>query len=241
MSKSERQQAVVLRMREILGLLERLYPEAHCALVHHNAFELLVATMLSAQCTDERVNQVTPALFSRYPDARAMAGATLKDLEALVRSTGFYKNKALALKTTAELLVERHGGEVPACLEALTALRGVGRKTANVVLGNCFGIPGIVVDTHVGRLVRRMGFTRETDPVKVEHAMMEIIDREQWTISNHRLIDHGRSLCSARRPLCDDCPVSPLCPKVGVAGRGHSGLKLPPSPSAGKRPQARRR
>ena len=211
--------AQLLRMREILKVLGRLYPEAHCALIHRNPFELLVATMLSAQCTDERVNQVTPALFAKYPDARAMSGATLGDLESLVRSTGFYKNKALALKTTAELLVERHGGEVPSSLVELTALRGVGRKTANVVLGNCFGIPGIVVDTHVGRLVRRMGFTRETDPVKVEHAMMEIIDRDQWTISNHMLIDHGRSLCSARKPLCDDCPVSPLCPKVGVGGR----------------------
>ncbi|MFN7684355.1 MAG: endonuclease III [Oligoflexia bacterium] len=203
-------------MREILRILDRLYPDAHCALIHKNPFELLVATMLSAQCTDERVNQVTPALFKKYPDAAAMAKATLSDLEQLVRSTGFYKNKALALKTTAQLLVEQHGGEVPADQAALTALRGVGRKTANVVLGNCFGIPGIVVDTHVGRLVRRMGFTREADPVKVEYAMMEIIDRDWWTLSNHLLIDHGRSLCSARKPLCSECPVNHLCPKVGI-------------------------
>lgn len=204
------------RMREILRILKREYPEAHCALIHRNPFELLVATMLSAQCTDERVNLVTPGLFARYPDARSMAAAPLAELEKIVKSTGFYKNKALALKTTAKLLVERHGGEVPADQDALVALRGVGRKTANVVLGNCFGIPGIVVDTHVGRLCRRMGFTRETDPVKVEHQMMEIIDREDWTLSNHLLIDHGRNLCSARRPMCEECPVTRLCPKAGV-------------------------
>lgn len=205
------------RMREILRILKRLYPEAHCALIHKNPFELLIATILSAQCTDERVNLVTPPLFEKYPDAQAMSEAPLRDLEKLVQSTGFYKNKALSLKTTAELLVEKHGGEVPADQDALVALRGVGRKTANVVLGNCFGIPGIVVDTHVGRLCRRMGFTRANDPVKVEHEMMEIIDREDWTLSNHLLIDHGRNLCSARRPLCEECPLSTLCPKVGVA------------------------
>lgn len=201
------------RMREILKILKRQYPEAHCALIHKSPFELLIATMLSAQCTDERVNLVTPPLFAKYPDARAMARAPLADLEKLVKSTGFYKNKALALKTASELLVERHDGEVPADQEALVSLRGVGRKTANVVLGNCFGIPGIVVDTHVGRLCRRMGFTKETDPVKVEHAMMEIVEREDWTLSNHLLIDHGRALCSARKPLCEDCPISSLCPK----------------------------
>ncbi len=206
-------------MREIVKILKREYPEAHCALVHRNPFELLIATMLSAQCTDERVNLVTPPLFAKYPDARSMARAPLAELETLVKSTGFYKNKALALKTTSELLVERHGGEVPADQEALVSLRGVGRKTANVVLGNCFGIPGIVVDTHVGRLCRRMGFTRETDPVKVEHAMMDIVEREDWTLSNHLLIDHGRAICSARKPLCEDCPLSRLCPKVGVPRR----------------------
>ena len=203
-------------MQEILKILKRLYPEAHCALIHQNPFELLIATILSAQCTDERVNLVTPALFKKYPDPQSMAKAPLGDLERMVQSTGFYKNKALSLKTTAGLLVELHGGRVPADQEALVALRGVGRKTANVVLGNCFGIPGIVVDTHVGRLCRRMGFTQAQDPVKVEHEMMEIIDREDWTLSNHLLIDHGRSLCSARKPTCQECPVSPLCPKVGV-------------------------
>jgi len=205
------------RMREILRILKRIYPEAHCALIHKNPFELLIATILSAQCTDERVNLVTPPLFEKYPDAHAMSEAPLKELEKLVQSTGFYKNKALSLKTTAQLLVERHGDQVPADQDALVGLRGVGRKTANVVLGNCFGIPGIVVDTHVGRLCRRMGFTRATDPVKVEHEMMEIVDREDWTLSNHLLIDHGRNLCSARRPLCGECPISSLCPKVGVA------------------------
>jgi endonuclease III len=204
------------RMLEVLRILKREYPEAHCSLTHESAFQLLIATILSAQCTDERVNQVTPALFRRYPGPAEMARAPLKDLEKLVQSTGFYKNKALSLKTTAQLIVEKHGGEVPRTLEELVALRGVGRKTANVVLGNVYGIPGLVVDTHVGRLTRRLGFTKAADPVKVEHEMMEIVPREDWTLFAHLLIYHGRETCTARKALCDECPLVRLCPKIGV-------------------------
>ena len=204
------------RMREVIRLLKREYPNAHCALNHRNAFELLVATILSAQCTDERVNLVTPKLFSSFPDAQSMSQASLPELERLVQSTGFYKNKAISLKTTAQLLVERHVGEVPSDLEALTALRGVGRKTANVIRGTIFGLPAIVVDTHVGRLSRRLGFTRQHDPVKVEFDMMEITDSADWTISNHLLIDHGRAVCQARKPACGACVLGKLCPKIGV-------------------------
>ena len=219
LSKAEKLEAERRRAREVLSRLRREYPDAHCALNHRNAFELLVATILSAQCTDERVNLVTPALFARFPDAQAMAKAGQAELEKLVQSTGFYKNKAMAILTTSRLLVERHGGEVPSDIESLTALRGVGRKTANVIRGTIFGLPAIVVDTHVGRLTRRLGFTKHQDPVKVEFEMMEIIDEKDWTLSNHLLIDHGRAVCSARSPSCGDCVVSELCPKVGVGGR----------------------
>jgi endonuclease-3 len=204
------------RMREVISRLKREYPDAHCALNHRNAFELLVATILSAQCTDERVNLVTPALFSKFPDASSMSQATLTELEKLIQSTGFYKNKAIALKTTSQILVENHGGAVPSDLESLTKLRGVGRKTANVIRGTIFGIPAIVVDTHVGRLTRRLGFTKQHDPVKVEFEMMTIIEERDWTISNHLLIDHGRAVCQARKPDCGRCAVHDLCPKLGV-------------------------
>ncbi|MBU6374696.1 MAG: endonuclease III [Bdellovibrionales bacterium] len=204
------------RMREVIRLLKLEYPDAHCALHHRNAFELLVATILSAQCTDERVNLVTPKLFHRFPDAKSMSQASLSELEKLIQSTGFYKNKAISLKTTAGLLMERHEGQVPSDLEALTALRGVGRKTANVIRGTIFGLPAIVVDTHVGRLSRRLGFTRHHDPVKVEFEMMEITESADWTISNHLLIDHGRAVCQARKPDCGSCVLKELCPKVGV-------------------------
>ena len=217
LSKAEKVEADRRRMREVISRLKREYPDAHCALNHRNAFELLVATILSAQCTDERVNLVTPELFRRFPDAHAMSKATIVELEKLVQSTGFYKNKAVALKTTSQLLVEKHGGEVPSEIESLTALRGVGRKTANVIRGTIFGLPAIVVDTHVGRLARRLGFTKHQDPVKVEFEMMGIIDEQDWTISNHLLIDHGRAICQARKPACDRCVVQELCPKVGVS------------------------
>lgn len=204
------------RMREILRILDRTYPEAECSLSFRDPFQLLVATILSAQCTDERVNKVTPSLFERFPGPREMADAKLSEIEGLIRTTGFFRNKALAIKSASRDLVELHGGEVPQDLEKLTALHGVGRKTANVVLGVAFGVPGLVVDTHVGRLSRRMGFTRDMDPVKVEHKMMEIVPRERWTDFAHLLISHGRAICTARKAMCEECPIARLCPKVGV-------------------------
>jgi endonuclease-3 len=204
------------RVEAILGILDRTYPEARTALNFQNPLQLLVATILSAQCTDERVNQVTPALFARYPDAAALAGARREDLEAMIRSTGFFRNKTRAIQACCSDIVSKHGGEVPRTLEELTALHGVGRKTANVVLGNAFGIPGIVVDTHVSRLARRLGLTRELDPVKIEFALMPLIPRDRWTVFSHWLILHGRQVCVARKPRCSICPLAPHCPRIGV-------------------------
>lgn len=204
------------RMEQILRILDREYPEAQCSLTHRNAYELLMATILSAQCTDERVNMVTPALFKKYPDPQSMAKAKLPELEKLIRSTGFYKNKAKSLQLASKDIVELHDGEVPGKLEELVELQGVGRKTANVVLGNIFGVQSLVVDTHVGRLSRRLGFTKETDPAKVEHEMMEIVPQPKWTDFGHLMISHGRAICQARKPLCSECPVASYCPKVGV-------------------------
>ena len=205
------------RMLEVLKILKRNYPEAHCSLIHENPYQLLMATILSAQCTDERVNQVTPKLFAKFPDAKSMAQGTLREIEKLIQSTGFYRNKALSLKECSQALDEKYGGVVPQELEKLIELRGVGRKTANVILGVAYGVPGLVVDTHAGRLSRRLGFTRELDPVKVEHAMMKLVPREDWTLYAHLLIDHGRAICTSRRAFCDDCPLARYCPKVGVA------------------------
>ncbi|MCL6620875.1 MAG: endonuclease III [Syntrophobacterales bacterium] len=195
----------------IWELLERYYPTAHCTLDFHTPWELLVATVLSAQCTDERVNQVTPELFRKYPDAAAMAAAPLEELEAAIRPTGFYHNKARALKAICRGLVEQFGGEVPPSLEELVKLPGIGRKTANVILGNAFGIPGIVVDTHLGRVAQRLGLTREKDPVKIESELMELIPREKWTRFSHQMIWHGRQVCTARKPRCPECPLLPFC------------------------------
>jgi endonuclease-3 len=199
-------------------LLDRLlarYPTAHCALDFSNAFELLCATILSAQCTDKRVNLVTPALFARYPDAAALAAADPEELEAIIRSTGFFRSKAKSLIGMATGLVERHGGEVPADMDALTALPGVGRKTANVILGNAFGRnDGIVVDTHVTRLSNRLALTRETDAVRIERALVPLFPRERWTMLSHLLIEHGRQVCDARRPRCGDCVLSDVCPSA---------------------------
>jgi endonuclease-3 len=203
-------------MTEILKILKREYPEAKCSLEYQNPFELLVATILSAQCTDERVNKTTPALFSKYPTPQAMADARIQDIEKLIQSCGFYRNKAKSLKDASADIIKLHEGKVPDDLDHLTKLRGVGRKTANVVLGNAYGIPGLVVDTHVGRLSRRMGFTREMDPEKVEQAMMKIVPREDWTLFAHLLIYHGRAICTARKALCDECPIARYCPKIGV-------------------------
>ena len=206
------------RLEEILSILKREYPEAKCALNFETPYQLLIATILSAQCTDVRVNLVTPELFKRYPDAKAMAKAQILQIEELIRTTGFFRNKAKSILETSKLLTEKYEGRVPATLEELIPLRGVGRKTANVVLGNAFGIPGLVVDTHVGRLCRRMGFTKSTDPVKVEQEMMKLLPESEWTLFSHLLIEHGRQICDARKPLCGDCPVYSLCYRVGVSG-----------------------
>jgi endonuclease-3 len=199
----------------LLDRLLALYPDAHCALDFTNAFELLCATILSAQCTDKRVNLVTPALFARYPDAAALAAADPDELEAIIRSTGFFRSKAKSLIGMATGLVERHGGEVPADMDALTALPGVGRKTANVILGNAFGRnDGIVVDTHVTRLSNRLSLTRESDAVKIERALVPLFPQERWTMLSHLLIEHGRQVCDAKRPRCGDCVLSDVCPSA---------------------------
>ena len=198
--------------------LARLYPDSTCALTHDGPYQLVVATILSAQCTDARVNMVTPELFRRYPNAGALAAATQEELEEVIRSTGFFRAKAKNLIAMASRLVERHDGEVPADLEALTNLAGVGRKTAHVVLGTAFRLPsGVVVDTHVKRLAKRLGLTDQTDPVKVEHELAAIVPQAGWIDLSHRLIDHGRKVCAALRPKCDACGLSSICPKVGVA------------------------
>ncbi len=205
------------RARRLARSLARLYPEAHCALHHQTPLQLLVATILSAQCTDARVNRITPALFARYPDARAFANADRKELESYVQSTGFFRNKAKSIIACCKALVERHGGEVPATMEELVPLAGVGRKTANVILGTAFGVPGITVDTHVGRLSRRLGLTAHADPAKVERDLMRLLPEKGWTMFSHRLIFHGRQVCHARKPACAGCGLAKLCPKVGVS------------------------
>ena len=204
------------RVAALLGILERLYPDAATPLVHADALQLLVATILSAQCTDARVNLVTPALFERFPDAAALAAADRTELEGLIRSTGFYRNKAKAIQNCCSALVARHGGQVPRSMEELTALPGVGRKTANVVLGSAFGIPGIVVDTHVQRLAQRLGLTKEQDPVRIELALQPQVPPGKWSAFSLWLIFHGRRVCVARKPRCSICPLLPHCPRVGV-------------------------
>jgi endonuclease III len=205
------------RLAKIIARLQKAYPDAHCELNFSNTLELLVATILSAQCTDKRVNLVTRELFRKYRSAEAYANADLAELEQDVRTTGFYHNKAKSIKACGQALVARHGGRVPDSMDALTELGGVGRKTANVVLGNAFGINvGIVVDTHVTRLARRLGLTSEEDPVKIEQALMKLVPPKQWTLFSHWLIWHGRRRCSARRPDCANCEIQKLCPRVGV-------------------------
>ena len=212
-----RPQGSKLRAALILERLIARWPEARCALTHENPFQLLAATILSAQCTDVRVNLTTPALFARFPDPASLAQADLAEVEGLIRSTGFYHNKALNLIGMARAIVERHGGAVPEDHDALTALPGVGRKTANVVMGDAFGrAEGVVVDTHVKRLAFRLGLTRHDDPVKIERDLMAILPRDQWVGFSHRMIFHGRETCDARKPRCEDCVLADLCPKVGV-------------------------
>lgn len=204
--------------QRVIAALKAVYPEAACALRHVDAYQLLVATILSAQCTDARVNLVTPELFRRFPDCASLAGADPSQLEDLIRSTGFFRAKARNLLAMARQVAERHGGQVPGDLQALTGLSGVGRKTANVVLGTAFGrAEGVVVDTHVKRLARRLGLSVSTTPEHIERDLMRIVSRSEWVDLSHRLILHGRKVCLARRPRCETCALAAICPKVGVA------------------------
>lgn len=201
----------------LIAALKKAYPDAYCSLDHKDPFQLLIATILSAQCTDKRVNMVTPALFKKYPSPAKMAAAPLADLKKLIRSTGFYKNKALSLKEASKAITVNFGGKVPRSMDELRTLRGVARKTANVVLGSAFGIAaGVVVDTHVKRLALRLGLTRETDPGKVEKVLMKIVPEKHWIWFAHALVLHGRTVCGARKPLCGECPLNKVCPKNGV-------------------------
>jgi len=200
------------RANKILDILEQAHPEATCALHYKNPYELVMATILSAQCTDERVNMVTPTLFARYPTSQALAGARPEDVEEIIRSTGFYRAKTKSLLGNARALVADHGGEVPRSMEAMVKLPGVGRKTASVVLGHVYDIAeGIAVDTHVLRVSNRLGIARGDDPIEVERQLMAIIPRERWTRTTDLIIFHGRKICDARRPLCGQCPVFALC------------------------------
>lgn len=205
------------RVTKIIAGLQKAYPDAHCELNHSNPLELLIATILSAQCTDKRVNMVTPQLFRKYPTAKDYASARQSELEEEIKSTGFYRNKAKSITKATGNIVEKHGGKVPNTMEELIALGGVGRKTANVVLGNAFGInTGIVVDTHVARLSQRLGLTKETDPVKIEVTLMNLVPQDQWALFSHRLIWHGRRRCYARSPDCPNCEIKSICPRIGV-------------------------
>jgi endonuclease-3 len=217
--------ATAARARHIVSALRRAYRDADCALHHSNALELLAATILSAQCTDERVNQVTPALFRTFPDAAALARADEREVERLVRPTGFFRNKARALVGLGRALVERHGGEVPESMEDLVRLPGVGRKTANVVRGTWFGLPAIPVDTHVTRLTNRLALTRHADPLKIEADLQRLIPESAWTFTSHALIWHGRRVCAARRPACERCVLRPHCPFPGAAASGKPGAR----------------
>ena len=205
---------------EQLSLLKQTYPDAHCELDYTNPLELLIATILSAQCTDVRVNLVTPALFARYKDAAAYASAAREEIESLIRSTGFFRNKARSIQECCVQLVEKYGGRVPSTMKELCSLPGVGRKTANVVLGNAFGLnEGIVVDTHVARLSQRLGLVKINDPVKIEAALMPLIPHNEWTLFSHLLIWHGRRRCKARQPDCPGCELRHCCPGAGASRR----------------------
>jgi len=204
---------------KVASCLGQIYPEAKCSLDHADPVQLLVATILSAQCTDKRVNEVTKKLFARDASAATLARMPLARLEEKIKSTGFFRNKAKSIKGCCQTLVRQYGGRVPEELDQLVELPGVGRKTANVVLGTAYGIPsGVVVDTHVGRISRRLGLTGHKDPVKVETDLMRLLPRPEWIVISHRMIQHGRRYCKARRPLCDECPLGDLCPRIGVEG-----------------------
>ncbi len=205
------------RAKSVIVTLKKLFPEAECALNHESAFQLLVATILSAQCTDERVNQATPELFRTYPDASSLAKATQDDVERIVKPLGFFRNKAANIRGMAQALVERFQGEIPQDIDELITLPGVGRKTASVVLGTWFGIPsGIVVDTHVKRLTNLLGLTSSENPEIIERELMEFIPKSEWIEFSHRLIHHGRRTCIARRPQCTECGLLPHCPRTGL-------------------------
>ena len=214
---TKRKPAAAKRGAAIEAALAAAYPDATCELAFHNPFELLVATILSAQCTDVRVNMVTPALFARFPDAATLAAADQAELEEVIRGTGFYRNKAKALIGMARAVAERHGGEIPPRMDDLTRLPGVGRKTANVVLGTALGLAtGVVVDTHVARLAGRLGLSSGGDPEKIERDLMDLFPPASWVPLGHRLILHGRRVCHARKPDCAGCPLAPLCPRIGL-------------------------
>lgn len=215
MSPRESKTALTARAIAIDSKLSQMFPEAKCELDYENPLQLLVATVLSAQCTDKRVNMVTPVLFKKYPNVTDLASAPIEDIEAIIRSTGFYHNKAMSIKGLSAAIIERFGGEVPNTLAELVTLPGAGRKTANVVLGNAFGVPGVTVDTHVGRIARRLGWTKNTDPVKVEFDIMAILPSEYWTMLNHRLIFLGRRVCHSRKPACGACELAHMCPSFG--------------------------
>ncbi|MEU7003721.1 endonuclease III [Nonomuraea sp. NPDC046570] len=208
--------ALVRRARRMNRILAETYPDAHCELDFSNPLELLVATILSAQCTDKRVNMVTPVLFAKYPTVEDYAAADPAEMEEIIRSTGFFRAKTNSIIGMARSVRDRYGGAVPGKLKDLVTLPGVGRKTANVVLGNAFDVPGITVDTHFQRLTRRFGWTTETDPVKIEHAIGDLIPKRDWTVMSHRLIWHGRRICHARRPACGACSLAALCPSYGT-------------------------
>ena len=227
----ESQEARRERAVRIANRLAEAHPDAACALHFRTPFQLLVATILSAQCTDKMVNQVTPALFADFPDARAMAAAPPAEIERRIQRTGFFRQKARSILEASRDIVEQHGGEVPRTLEALTRLRGVGRKTANVVLGNAFDTPGLTVDTHMIRVNGRLGLTAHDDPVKIERDLMALVPERDWTLYSHRVIHHGREVCKARRPECERCPLFDLCPYPRAA----RAAKSPPPRAAAKR------
>ena len=216
MKKAETRTGLVRRARKINRVLAETYPDAHCELDFENPFQLLVATVLSAQTTDKRVNMTTPALFAKYPTAEALAAADREDVEGILASIGLFRAKTRSVIGLSAALCERFGGEVPRSLEDMVTLPGVGRKTANVVLGNAFGVPGITVDTHFGRLARRFGWTDSEDPIKIEAEVGELIEKKDWVLMSHRLIWHGRRICHSRKPACGACPVAQWCPSFGL-------------------------
>jgi endonuclease III len=221
------------RARRMAKELAEIHPDAHCELDFTNAFELLVATVLSAQTTDKMVNKVTPTLFAKYPDAEALAGADREELETILKPTGFFRAKANSVQGLARALVERFDGEVPGRMADLVTLPGVGRKTANVVLGNAFDVPGLTVDTHFGRLVRRFGWTAEEDPVKVEAEIAQLIPKRDWTMFSHRVIFHGRRVCHAKKAACGACGLARWCPSFGIGPTDpEAALKLVKTPAA---------